>query len=141
MAENLPGKNDILGRGEIELLVSAFYAEVQGDTELGPVFDEVAKVDWAEHLPKICDFWETVLFRTGSYRGSPLAVHLKLSCKMEMPRSLFDRWLELFNNTIDRLFAGENAEHLKRVAADMANVIHSRVQEITSLETDASAFP
>lgn len=139
MAESLPGKNDILGREEIELLVSAFYAEVQGDRELGPVFDEVAKVDWTEHLPKICDFWEAVLFRTGSYRGSPLAVHLKLASKIKMHRSLFDRWLELFNSTIDRLFAGENVEHLKRVAADMADVIHYRVREVTP-KTDNSVF-
>lgn len=139
MTESASDKSDILGRAEIEILVKSFYAAVRGDAALGPVFDEVAKVDWTEHLPKICDFWETVLFRNGSYRGSPLAAHLRLASQTEMHRSLFDRWLELFDGTINRLFAGENAEHVRRVAADMADVIHSRVREMTSFKGNAPA--
>lgn len=124
------GRGDIVGRGEIELLVKRFYAAVRRDGELGPVFDEVAEVDWDEHIPKICDFWETVLFRTGGYKGNPLAVHRTLARKTRMDRAMFDRWLELFGSTMDRYFRGENAGHLKRVAEDMARVIHSRLHEV-----------
>ena len=130
MEKKLPERGDIVGRKEIELLVNSFYRAVRADHLLGPVFDEVAKVDWDGHIPKLCDFWETVLFRTGGYKGNPLAVHRHLMKEVGMGREMFDRWLELFNQTLDRHFEGENAGHLKRVAADMANVIHSKLHEL-----------
>lgn len=123
-------RGDLLGRREIELLIDRFYEAVRRDPGLGPVFDDIAKVNWAEHLPRLCDFWETVLFRTGSYKGNPLAVHRHLVGRTPMDRSLFDRWLELFTGTVDDLFRGENASHIKRVAEDMANVIHGRLHEL-----------
>lgn len=127
------GKGDILGRKEIEQLVGRFYSLVRKDDALGPIFDETARVDWDQHLPKICDFWETVLFRTGSYKGNPLAVHRHLQEKVAMGRPLFDRWLTLFTHTVDELFAGENAGHIKRVAVDMADVIHSRLHQLPGM--------
>jgi hemoglobin len=122
-------KGDILGRQEIERLVDRFYARVRQDAALGPVFDVVAQVNWDEHIPKLCDFWETVLFRTGGYKGNPLAAHRPLMQGASMDRAMFDGWLRLFTHTVDENFAGENAEHIKRVAADMANVIHARLHE------------
>ncbi len=121
-------KADILGRREIEMLVNRFYGMVRQDPALGPVFDEIARVNWDEHIPKLCNFWETVLFRTGGYKGNPLAAHFPLSRHATMDRAMFDAWLALFKQAVDADFEGENAEHLKRVAADMANVIHSRLQ-------------
>ncbi|WP_052573919.1 group III truncated hemoglobin [Haloferula sp. BvORR071] len=121
-------KGDILGRPEIEILVDRFYAMVRQDAVLGPVFDVIARVNWDEHIPKLCDFWETVLFRTGGYKGNPLAAHFALTRDATMDRAMFDGWLLLFKQAVDADFAGENAEHIKRVAADMANVIHSRLQ-------------
>ena len=132
MKQETSERGDIVGRNEIELLVDSFYEVVRADGMLGPVFDQAAKVDWNEHIPKLCDFWETVLFRTGSYKGNPLAVHRHLAKDVGMGRAMFDRWLELFYQTMDLHFEGENAGHLKRAAADMANVIHSRLHEMPS---------
>ncbi len=126
-------KTDIEGRAELEVLVAAFYSKVREDESLGPVFDEIAKVDWSSHLPKIVDFWETVLFRTGSYKGSPLHPHLDLSKMTDMSRERFQRWLELFFETVDSHFAGERADHLKRVAADMGEVMQRRIAEYSAL--------
>lgn len=133
MKHGIPETGDVVGRNEIELLVNSFYRSVRADGLLGPVFDEVTKVDWEEHIPKLCDFWETVLFRTGSYKGNPLGVHRQLTKDVKMNRAMFDRWIELFKQTMDRHFQGENAEHLKRVAVDMAGVIHSRLHEMPNL--------
>jgi hemoglobin len=36
----------------------------------------------------------------------------------------------LFRGTVDDLFVGENAEHIKSCAADMANVIFSRINHV-----------
>jgi len=55
-----------------------------------------------------------------------------------MGREQFDRWLELFNQTVDELFAGENAEHIKRCADDMANVIHSKIHDLSDPRFDPS---
>ena len=47
-----------------------------------------------------------------------------------MGREQFDRWLALFEETVDELFTGENAGHIKRCAADMANVIHPKINAV-----------
>ncbi len=127
-------KHDIEGRAELQTLVTDFYTKVRADALLGPVFDDVAKVDWSSHIPKIVDFWETVLFRTGNYKGSPLHPHLALSQMTEMSKDKFERWLELFFETIDVHFAGERAEHLKRIAADMGQVMLRRIEEFGAME-------
>lgn len=121
---------DITGRPDIEQLVNTFYDRVQQDELLAFIFNDVARTDWAVHLPKMYAFWETVLFGTGEYRGSPLAAHAKLVPQTPMGRPQFDRWLELFRSTVDSLFAGERTEHLKRCAEDMANVIYSKINHV-----------
>lgn len=117
-------------------LVDAFYAKIRADATLGHVFDGVAKVTWETHLPKICDFWDTVLFRAGTFRGNLLAAHAKLLSETDMGWPLFERWLELFRETVDGLFAGENAGHIVRCAEDMARVIHSKIHAIPNPRFD-----
>ena len=121
---------DILGRDEIVRLVDRFYEKVRDDETLGFIFDKVAQVDWPAHLPKMYDFWQTVLFRDGGFRGDPIGKHARLVPLTNMGREQFDRWLVLFEESVDELFTGENAEHIKRCAADMAKVIHSKINAI-----------
>ena len=123
-------KSDIAGRADIERLVNDFYGRVRSDELLGFIFERVAEVDWASHLPKMYDFWETVLFGTRSFRGNPLAAHARLVERTEMGRPQFQRWLELFRETVDSLFEGDRAGHIKRSAEDMANVIYSRINGV-----------
>lgn len=118
---------DIEDRDDLEQVVRAFYGQVKEDGLLGHLFTDVAKVDWEHHLPKMVDFWETMLFRSGSYRGNPLRPHLDLATKVPITGAHFERWLERFFGTVDQLYQGEKAEHLKRAAADMARVMQSRL--------------
>lgn len=129
-------KPDIQGRAEIEQLVNAFYERVRSDELLGFIFDRVAQINWETHLPKMYAFWETVLFRTGGFTGNPVAVHARLVPQTEMGRAQFDRWLAVFEGTVDTLFEGENATHIKRCAADMANVIHARINHVQDSRFD-----
>lgn len=122
--------HDITGRPDIEALVNRFYDAVGRDELLGFIFSDVAHTDWDVHLPKMYAFWETVLFRTGGYKGNPLDAHARLVPLTHMGREQFDRWLALFTTTVDELFCGENAEHIKNCAADMANVIHGKINRI-----------
>lgn len=123
-------KNDLQGPAEIERLVNAFYEKVRSDEMLGFIFDGIASVDWDVHLPKMYAFWEKVLFGTGIYIGNPLASHARLMPLTEMGKPQFDRWLELFQQTVDELFEGPNAVHIKNIAEDMANVIYSRLNGV-----------
>ena len=129
-------KPDIVGRAEIETLVNTFYQRVRSDETLGFIFERVAQTNWETHLPKMYAFWETVLFRSGGYTGNPLAAHAKLVPMTPMGRAQFDHWLMLFRSTVDDLFAGEKAEHIKNCAADMANVIHARINSVDAPRFD-----
>jgi len=129
---------DILGREEIVRLVDRFYEKVGQDKTLGFIFTDIAKVDWETHLPKMYAFWQTVLFRDGGFRGDPIGKHARLVPLTRMGKEQFDRWLELFEETVDELFSGENATHIKACAADMANVIHSKINAIPDARFDPS---
>ncbi len=129
---------DLAGRADIERLVNTFYDKIRDDELLGFIFDDVAKIDWAAHLPKMYAFWETVIFRSAGYTGNPLAVHARLVPLTAMGRPQFDRWLEIFTATVDGLFSGENADHIKSAASDMANVIHAKINGVEQARFDYS---
>ena len=61
---------DITDRRDVACLVNVFYDRVRDDRLLGPIFDDVAHVDWATHLPRMYDFWESVLFGTSTFKLS-----------------------------------------------------------------------
>ncbi|MEO6739717.1 MAG: group III truncated hemoglobin, partial [Chthoniobacteraceae bacterium] len=105
---------------------------------LGFIFNDVAKTDWAAHLPKMYAFWETMIFRSGGFVGNPLAAHARLVPLTTMGRPQFDRWLAIFTATVDKLFVGENAERIKNTAADMANVIHAKINGVAQAPYDYS---
>ena len=121
---------DLRDRADIVRLVDRFYERIREDETLGPIFDRVAQVDWATHLPKMYDFWDTVLFRAGTFRGDPLGAHAKLVPVADMGWPTFERWLTLFKATVAELFEGENAGIIVRSAEDMANVIYSKINGV-----------
>src|SRR5215472_8392131 len=84
----------------IRELVDAFYAKVRHDPELGPVFEAALHGRWDAHLPKMYDFWSSVMNTTGRYKGNPMAAHMRLP---PFPPALFGRWLALFTETAHEL--------------------------------------
>jgi hemoglobin len=108
---------------DIKLLVDSFYNRVNGDDMLSPVFNEFAKVDWETHLPKMYNFWNTILFSAGDYKGSPYEKHESLP----VMRDHFDRWLELFNATVDELFEGKMADEAKKRAQVIGLTFWSKI--------------
>ena len=75
----------------------------------------------------MCDFWETVLFRTGRYHGSALAVHWRLHARHPLSWRHFVRWLTIWNATVDQLYRGPNADRAKIQAARIAKSMHRRL--------------
>lgn len=116
-------KEDILDRKDLEKLVDAFYDKVKSDDVIGYLFNDVAKVNWAIHLPKMYDFWENILFHTGKYSGNPMLRHKELHEKSTMNPSHFRHWNYLFNVTVDELFAGDKAAEIKLRASNIAQVM------------------
>ncbi|WP_295212168.1 group III truncated hemoglobin [uncultured Chryseobacterium sp.] len=97
-------------REDIELLVNSFYDKVVKDKEIGFFFNEIARVDWDKHLPKMYAFWESVLFGQMSYKGNPMGAHFAINEIRAMEQKHFDRWLKLWTETVEEHFAGENAD-------------------------------
>ncbi|MEO5323043.1 group III truncated hemoglobin [Mesorhizobium sp. CC13] len=88
-------------------VVHGFYAEIRNDALLGPLFNgAIAQHDWPPHLAKMCDFWSSLMLRTGRYDGRPLPPHLALPSLGEQH---FRRWLGLFRATVNNLCPPEIA--------------------------------
>ena len=123
MAVSVSVHPDLTSRSEIIRLVDAFYDRVRDDDLLGPIFNDIARVDWAAHLPRMYDFWESVLFGEAVFKGNPLAVHISLAERTPLTSVQFDRWLALFGATVDQLFEGPLANEAKARAARIAQVL------------------
>ena len=119
---------DIVSRADIEDLVNAFYDRVRADDELGPIFDDVARVDWERHLPRMYDFWEAVLFGAPGFRGNPMAVHRELASRVPLDAAEFERWLRLFHESVDALFSGPRADDAKARASRIAEVMQHHIR-------------
>lgn len=115
---------DIETREDLEKMLRAFYTLATVDEMIGHHF---AELDLESHLSVITDFWDKALFRNPVYYGNPLFVHKKLHEKNELETAHFERWIKLFGETVDGMFAGENAEMAKARAAAMAQSIGRNV--------------
>jgi len=117
---------DLADRGDVEALVRAFYRRAFADDLLGPVFRD-ARMDLEAHLPVMCDFWQTVLFRAGLYRRNALAIHADLHAAAPLRSEHFARWLALWTGTVDDCFVGPKAELAKTQAGCIAYSISRRL--------------
>lgn len=79
----------------LALLVDRFYEKVRQDAILGPIFNPVVH-DWPEHKQRLTAFWSSVVLRTASYRGNPMAVHRALP---NVHAGHFQHWLGLWRET------------------------------------------
>ncbi len=122
-------RQDIISRTDIEFFVDHFYTKAKQDTLIGFIFTELIPIDWEIHIPLICDFWETMIFNNGKYTRNPLMVHMKINEKTPLQPEHFERWLVLFNNTIDQHFEGKNAMLIKTRALSMANVMQIKIHQ------------
>lgn len=120
-------KQDILTKEDIELIVTSFYEKVKADETIGFFFSKVVPVDWDTHLPKMCAFWENVLLFTGEYEGNPIVTHRKINQQYATTNQHFNKWMELFDETVNELFAGANAEKMKAHSKSIATVMMQKL--------------
>ena len=118
---------DLDSRAQIHDLVVDFYREVVFDPLLGPVFTEVAEVDWSQHIPRLIDFWARVLLGEVGYDGHMIGPHEQVHRLEPLGREHFDRWYELFVASVDRGWHGPNAEAAKAHAERVAGTLSRRI--------------
>ncbi|MFT5251710.1 MAG: hemoglobin [Flavobacteriales bacterium] len=116
-------QSDITSLDDIILLVDTFYAKVQTDDFIGPIFNQKIGNRWPEHLEKMYRFWQTILLEVHSYSGSPFPPHKHLP----VDKAHFDRWMEIFIVTVDSLFQGIIADEAKLRAKNMAEMFNYKI--------------
>ena len=100
--------DDVLNENLIRKVVFGFYDRVRADPLLAPVFDSAIAADqWPHHLERMCDFWSSILLRTGRFQGRPMQKHLALP---GLSDAHFHRWLVLFRQTVRELCSPPVAE-------------------------------
>ena len=107
---------------EIAEMVRRFYADVSMDDLLGPMFNDVAQVDWREHLVKLTAFWCRALLDVPGYGGNPFRAHALVHDKRPFTAAHFERWLSLFHETLDLGWIGPNVERARQLADNVARV-------------------
>ncbi len=120
-------RTDIRDRDDIARLIVVFYESAFADPALGPIFTEIAQIDLPAHMPIMCDFWETVLFQAGKYGRNAFDVHLDLHRQVALSPMHFQRWLDIWEATVDDLFDGPKAIQAKVQAGRIAGSISRRL--------------
>ena len=111
---------DLCEEDLVELL-TAFYATVAQDELLAPYF---APVDMREHIPRIADFWSTLLFHTARYSGNAFRPHLAMP---GLTPEHFAHWLAVLETTVDARFSGEVADQMKNYGHRIAFSMQMRL--------------
>lgn len=127
---------EIENREDVKLLVHSFYAKIRANEEIGPFFNTTIQ-DWESHLEKLTDFWENNLFAVRKYFGNPIEAHIKVDEQFDnkINPSIFGLWLNLWFETLDELFIGENVETLKRRARKMGTMLMVTIYESRKKES------
>ncbi|WP_434637715.1 group III truncated hemoglobin [Sulfurimonas sp. NW7] len=107
----------------IRVMVDRFYSSVLKDDLIADFFieklgDEMISDEWQHHLNLLTDFWAAMTTGDNSYNGTPITPHLDMP---GLNKESFQRWLELFSETIDRLYEKKAADIFKIRGEMIAN--------------------
>lgn len=109
-----------LSESAIRRLVDTFYARIREDELLAPIFHSAIGDRWSQHLETLTRFWCSVMLSAGTYKGNPMAAHLKLP---RLGLVHLDRWLGLWRVTTSELLPAPAARELQNKAAMMGERI------------------
>lgn len=119
-------KTDIKGIDDIKIMVNEFYQKVREDELLAPIFNFRLSTHWEPHLEKMYTFWNAALFGVKEYNGNPFIKH----ATMELEKEHFNRWINLFNETINKNFEGPVAKEAMSRAGIMASMFLNKIRQI-----------
>ncbi|MFT5481592.1 MAG: hemoglobin [Halieaceae bacterium] len=119
---------DLDSEARIARFVESFYRKILADSELAPIFLDVAAVDLKVHLPHIRDYWCKLLLGDDRYRRHTMNIHRELHLKQSLTPANFEAWLALFNATADEGYRGPHTDRARRVAAAIAGNMLGAIQ-------------
>jgi hemoglobin len=122
-------KKDITTREDLLRLMKRFYEKLLADNSISYLFTDVAKINLDHHLPVLVDFWDSVLFQSDTYRKNAMQPHMALHQKSPLTKHHFETWLRYFNQTVDELFAGDNAFIIKERATSIGTVMQIKTHQ------------
>ena len=115
-------KSDINDVNSIKRLVDSFYKSAAADDLLGPIFNDVTSS--ARQREALYKYWQTTLI--DDVNGQTFPKHIE---SMFSPQH-FIRWLTLFLQNIDNLYAGPNAEKAKVIVIRKSEEFQSSLEII-----------
>jgi len=116
-------------RQDIQILVDTFYLKVRKDPVIQHFFNEVVDINWEAHMPTMYDFWESLLLDNPVYKGNPMTKHITLDGKSRMEPYHFDRWEELFIETLDDLFTGNKVDLARQRVKDIKGLMMYKIEQ------------
>lgn len=123
-------KRDIENRDDIYQIVKAFYVKLMSDELMIHFFEDFKDPEHLEeHLQVLVDFWDNILFYSGTYQKNAMKPHIDLQVQKPFSTEHFDSWLKHFNSSVDDFFIGENAHAAKSRALSIATVMKLKVLE------------
>ncbi|MEZ5322803.1 MAG: group III truncated hemoglobin [Microthrixaceae bacterium] len=120
-------RGDLDSVEDIEEMVRRFYRAVAQDELLAPMYNQVARVDWSAHLPKLTSFWCRALLGVEGYSGNLSRAHERVNAVAPYTPSHFRRWLELFHETVEEGWRGPLAQRALRLAHHVAEAQEHRL--------------
>lgn len=127
----MPDKKDIENRDDLLLLMQQFYKKLLADDSINYLFTDIAKVNLDHHFPVLVDFWDLVLFQSNTYHKNAMQPHMALHQKSPLTKHHFETWLRYFKETVDELFAGDNAFIIKERATSIATVMQIKTTQLS----------
>ena len=112
-----------INKENINTLVINFYTKVLKDENISPFFikklgkNMQSKV-WQKHIVLISDFWFTISTGKGTYNASPFAPHMQIE---GLKKESFQKWIELFFETLDEIFIEDIANAFKERSSIIAS--------------------
>lgn len=103
---------DIQTEDDVKLFCDEFYRKLLADDRINRHF---LHLDMMTHMPKIYNFWNSILLGLSIYKGNMIESHKSL----ELSKEDFPIWLRHFESTIRNHFEGEKADE----AISRANTI------------------
>lgn len=123
-------KKDINSGDDIKLLIDTFYQKVLRDEDIGIFFNKVVLTNWEGHLQTMYDFWNNILFYSGSYSGNPMHLHKHIHHMQSLQGIHFKKWVLLFSETCLELFAGTNTTKAIQTAEKMAAIMEKNIHTL-----------
>ena len=111
---------------EIFEMVTRQYVDIGQDELLHPYFTFGDGIDWQAHIGTVADFWCHALLGT-AYEIDTIENHRHLHDQAPFTPELFDRWMNIFYDSVDGGWSGPYATAAKRRADGIAWAMAKRL--------------